>query len=342
MSRRSSSLLLTAALGAVLLAVGTASPATAVPDGVHRIAGADRFEVSAAISNDAFPGDAGVPIAYVVSGEVFSDALSASALAGLQGGPVLLTTKTALPPSVRAELIRLHPARLVMLGGEATISTGVERELRRLPFFPPVQRIGGADRYEVSATAARNVFGPAGGVPMAFVASGEKFPDALSGGAAAGHLGGAVLLTAKDQLPGVILSELKLEEPMAVRVLGGPNSVSAGVLDTVTAQVRSDARRITGDDRYAVSATLSEKSFGIVSTVYIASGEVFPDALSGSAAAVKLEAPLLLVTKSSIPAPVAAELRRLTPSKIVVLGGTNTIDASVETLLAGFLKPVLK
>ncbi|MGD8195397.1 cell wall-binding repeat-containing protein [Herbiconiux sp. P18] len=336
--RTRTSFLLAAALGVALVAGGTVTTASAVPDGVHRIGGADRYEVSAAISNDAFPQNTGVPVAYVVSGEVFADALSASALAGLRGGPVLLTAKDAIPASVKAELIRLKPARITVLGGESTISDAVYTALRRLPFFPPVQRIGGADRYEVSANAARDVFGPAD-VPVSFVASGENFPDALSGAAAAGHLGGPVLLTTKNSVPGPILSELDLEDPGAVRVIGGPNTVSQSVLDTLTRDVQPDTKRIFGPDRYAVSAAVSAESFGAASTVYIASGEVFPDALSGSAAAIALEAPVLLVTKSSIPASVAAELRRLTPTKIVVLGGLNTIDASVEAQLTGFLKP---
>jgi putative cell wall-binding protein len=336
MASRRPPLVLTAGLGALLLVGGVAAPASAVPDGVQRIGGADRFEVSAAISNDIFPAGFRPPAAYVVSGETFADALSASALAGLRGGPVLLTTRAALPPSVRSELERLDPERIVLLGGESAVSDAVYRELRKVT--PVVERIGGADRFEVSASAARSFFGV---VPAAtaFVASGENFPDALSGAAAAAHLGGAVLLTRRESLPAAVRAELLLEGPKSIAVVGGPSAVSPGVITELTGSVQPETRRITGGDRFEVSAAISVDAFRVSSTVYIASGEAFPDALSGSAAAARVEAPVLLVTKSSIPAPVAAELRRLKPSKIVILGGTAAIGTSVENELRGFLAP---
>lgn len=324
------------AASALLAAGGSIASASATPLGVHRIAGADRYEVSAAISADTFPGPMPVPVAYVVSGEVFADALSASALAGLQGGPVLLTMRTAVPDAIKAELSRIDPVKIVVLGGTAAISDEVHQELRR--FSPNVTRIGGADRYEVSAAAARSVMG-AGVVPVSFVASGENFPDALSGAAAAGHLGGPVVLTRKEQLPLPVAAELTLERPGAIRVLGGPVSISETVVSTLKTDIQPATTRITGADRYVVSAAISQSAFGSASTVYIASGQAFPDALSGSAAAIANEASLLLVTKSSIPAEIATELKRLKPTKIVVLGGTAAIDEAVVSQLSGFLAP---
>ncbi|MFB2555616.1 cell wall-binding repeat-containing protein [Herbiconiux liangxiaofengii] len=339
MPRRTLATLAVIAGCSAILAGGVIAPAGAATPGVERISGADRYAVSAAISANTFTGPDPVPIAYVVSGEVFSDALSASALAGLRGGPVLLTTKNAVPEAVRTELSRIDPVKIIVLGGAATISDAVYQELRKLS--PTVTRIGGADRFEVSASAVHDYYSattPRPAVPMSFVASGANFPDALSGAAAAGHLSGPVLLTSKDRLPDSVLTELKEEKPKSIRVLGGPNSVDQSVIDTLTSGVTTDTARVPGADRFAVSAKISETSFGErVPVVYIASGEVFPDALSGSAAAIAKEAPVLLVTKSAIPGLIATELQRLKPAKIVVLGGTNTIDAAVEAQLGGFV-----
>ncbi|WP_291050217.1 cell wall-binding repeat-containing protein [Herbiconiux sp.] len=71
--------------------------------------------------------------------------------------------------------------------------------------------------------------------------------------------------------------------------------------------------------------------------VYVASGAVFPDALSGSAGAIADKAPVLLVTRDSIPASVVAQLQRLKPYRIVVLGGTNTISDTVRDALDKYL-----
>jgi putative cell wall-binding protein len=97
--------------------------------------------------------------------------------------------------------------------------------------------------------------------------------------------------------------------------------------------------RIDGGDRYAVSASVSADAFDVddTGTVYVASGEVFSDALSGSAAAIHNHAPVLLVTKDSVPAKIVSELERINPVHIVVLGGINTISEGTYTKLATYL-----
>ncbi|GLK15966.1 cell wall-binding repeat-containing protein [Herbiconiux flava] len=341
MASRRVPFVLTAGLGALLLIGSVAAPASALPDGVQRIGGADRFEVSAAISADTYPGPAAVPIAYVVSGESFPDALSASALAGLQGGPVLLTRKEALPDSIRTELSRIDPVKIVVLGGVNAISESVVAELRR--FSPTVTRIGGADRFEVSAAASRAVFAPGTPVPTVprlYIASGENYPDALSGSAAAAFKGGPVLLVTKTGIPAAVKTELLRIRPSEIIVLGGIHAIDPVVFDELKRDVQAATYRITGADRFTVSADTAEAfPTGTTKTVYVASGENYPDALSGGVAAARSLGPLLLVRSDSIPDDIKAQLRRLQPTKIVILGGTSAVATSVETELRGFLAP---
>jgi hypothetical protein len=187
--------------GAATASAATAPPPSISPEEVvpepfvERIGGADRYAVSAAISAHTF--DPMVPVVYLASGEVFTDALSASAAAGAHGGAVLLTQKTAIPSVVATELRRLTPQRIVVLGGTDTIAPTVENALRS--YSGSVTRLSGADRYAVSAAVSANAFGSSR--PVAYIASGASFPDALSGSAAAGRLGGPVLLVEKDSVP---------------------------------------------------------------------------------------------------------------------------------------------
>ncbi|MEO8462775.1 MAG: cell wall-binding repeat-containing protein, partial [Chloroflexota bacterium] len=46
-------------------------------------------------------------------------------VAGMQNGPVLLVMPTAIPSVVAAELVRLAPARVVILGGTGAVSDAV-------------------------------------------------------------------------------------------------------------------------------------------------------------------------------------------------------------------------
>ncbi len=317
-------------LGMMLVAGDYRAPLPHPAPSFQRLAGADRFEVSAAISAATFP--PGAATAYVASGEVFPDALSASAAAGAEGSPVLLVTKGAVPPSVASELGRLHPQRIVVLGGPNTVGDGVIAALGA--YSDTVSRLGGADRFALSAAISASVFSP--GRPVAYVASGEVFTDALAGSPAAGLAGGPMLLTRRDGVPSAVAAELRRLAPARIVLLGGVNTVSVATQTELAAI--APVERVAGADRFAVAASISAGAFATGSrTVYIASGEKFPDALSGAAAAIRDRAPVLLVTRDTLPATIAAELARLQPSAVVVLGGTASVSDAVAGAVAGYL-----
>lgn len=298
---------------------------------LSRRSGIDRFEGSAAMSASEFA--PGVDVAYVASGANYPDALSGSAIAGRRGGPVLLVTRDAVPASVSAELQRLKPKKIIVLGGPASVGTGVEDTLKTTA---PVTRLGGADRFAVSAAVSADAY-PTGTKPgVVFVASGENFTDALSGAAAAAKQNGPVLLVTRDSIPDVIATELARLAPPMIVVLGGENSVSKTIEDQLDAMVPTT--RIAGPDRFAASAAISANVFsGGASTVYIASGTVFSDALPGGPLAAAAGGPVLLVRPDAIPDPIATELQRLKPTRIVVLGGPATITPAVYDQLRDYL-----
>ncbi|MFB2586450.1 cell wall-binding repeat-containing protein [Herbiconiux liukaitaii] len=303
--------------------------------GVQRLGGADRYVVSAAISRDAFA--EGVPVAYVASGAGFADALSGSAVAGIRHGPVLLVGKSSIPQAVSDELARLKPKSIVVLGGPNSVDPLVEQAM--FAYTGSVTRVGGADRYEVSANLANSIdwaqVGRPPGQPVAFVASGEVFPDALSGSAAAGRLG-PVILASKGGFSAPALAALQTAAPKSIVLLGGQATLSDAVM--LQSGTVAQTSRIGGADRFAVSASVSEKHFDPgLRTVYVASGAVFPDALSGSAAAALRDAPVLLVQAGSVPEKVAAELDRLDPVRIVVLGGPSSVSDAVVAQLAQYV-----
>lgn len=95
-----------------------------------------------------------------------------------------------------------------------------------------------------------------------------------------------------------------------------------------------DVNRISGSDRFSTSAQISARTFPSgASTVYIASGFDFPDALSAAALAGAADGPLLLVQPGSIPTVIMSELQRLNPSRIVVAGGSGVVSEAVVASL---------
>lgn len=300
---------------------------------VARWAGADRYVASASISGQSFA--PGVATVFLASGEVYTDALSGAPVAGMTPGPVLLTKRDALPSVIATELRRLQPGRIVVLGGPNTVSDAVANAAAAST-GATLERWSGADRFATSAAISQQSY-PVG-VNTAYVASGRVFADALSGAPVAGKAKGPVLLVDTDALPEATARELTRLQPSRIVILGGPNSVSSGVANHLASY--APIERWSGADRYATSAAITAQSYAPgVTTAYIASGRVFSDALSGAPVAGTTSGPVLLVDTTTIPDTVAAELQRLRPRRIVVLGGPATITYGVQAALSRYLAP---
>jgi len=193
--------------------------------------------------------------------------------------------------------------------------------------------ISGSNRYDTAATVVDEAFSAADTV---FIVTGEKYPDALAAGAAAGIGKSPVLLTQRTGLPSGVRSQLSRLAPAEIVVVGG----SAAVAENVFSALGSYAglvRRIGGIDRYETAAMMSKEFFPAgSSTVFVATGDNYPDAIAGVQGAAREGAPLLLVENNALPATTAAELVRLGPSSIVVLGGPVAISNGVVSQLQGY------
>ncbi len=290
-----------------------------------RLAGENRYATAAAVVRSAFP-SAPVPVVVIASGEAYADALAAGPVADRLGGPVLPVPTVGLPSDVRAELTRLRPGRIVVLGGPEAVS---EATVTALGAFTagPVTRLAGADRFATAAAAATETFSSP--VPRVLVATGNDFADALSGGAAGARTDSPVLLSFKSTLPEATAAALRRLQPRDITVLGGPNAVSDAVLEQLRAfAVGGTVDRIAGADRYDTAARVAS-AFWPPSTpvVYLATGRRFVDALAGVPSAGRDAAPVLLVEPTCMPAATRRELDRLSPARVVVLGGDAAIGA---------------
>ena len=193
---------------------------------------------------------------------------------------------------------------------------------------PTVTRIAGEDRYATAAAVSAATFTSC--VPVAYVATGEGFADALAGGPAAAKAGGPMLLTAADGLPGATATELARLKPQKIVVLGGPSSVGADVASELGAI--APTTRIAGETRYATAAAVSKATFPAgTSTAFVATGEGFADALAGGPAAARRGAPMILTPPTGPPTAVVTEVARLLPTQLVVVGGLATVPAAAVT-----------
>jgi putative cell wall-binding protein len=240
------------------------NPALAGPE-IRRLAGPDRYSTAVAVSQASFP--SGAPAVVLTTGGNFPDALAGGPAAARLRGPVLLTGRDAVPPLVLAELARLRPQRVLLLGGTGAVSGAAADQL--LAAGLPVERLAGAGRYETAALVSQTVF-PVG-VPVAYVATGADYPDALAGAAAAGAAGGPVLLVGRDTLPPATAAELARLKPSSLVVLGGPGAVSTAV-ERQLASYSPTVRRIAGADRYATAAAVARTAPVPARALFLATG----------------------------------------------------------------------
>lgn len=332
-----STLLVCLAVIASVLAVDVTGVAASSITSVSRYSGADRYEVAVNIAHEYAPN---VDVVYIAKGTDYPDALSAAPAAAASHGPLLLTQPNTLPASVRAELQRLTPKKIVVVGGTASVSDAVYTELSTLG---ETIRLSGADRYEASRNVVDYAFGTTG-ASRVYVATGANYPDALSASAAAGAHNGAVLLVngKADAAPVEItdlITKLKANDTV---IAGGPNSVTAGVEASIAAlALPGGSQRLGGSDRYEASHNINVEAFGTAAAAFIATGLNFPDALAGAALAGHQGSPLFIVPGTCVPFSIVGSIDALGSERLVILGGPNSVSAAVETMTPCASTPIV-
>ncbi|MDO9396145.1 MAG: cell wall-binding repeat-containing protein, partial [Herbiconiux sp.] len=199
--------------------------------------------------------------------------------------------------------------------------------------LPPPTRIAGADRYEQAAAVSRRGFA---GSDTVYLASGERFPDALSTAAVAGRHGAPLLLTAATALPPATATEIVRRRPSLVVAVGGELSIADDVLEQVSRLIGGvTVLRLGGVDRYEASRTLvGEPTVGLpdAEVLVVATGATFPDALAAAPTAVRAGTAVLLVDGTA-PAAAPAErtlLDALGVSGVRVACGPASVGPALE------------
>jgi hypothetical protein len=313
--------------------------------------GADRFETAAMTSWLSGLGDINgdgrigadeiaAPVVYVVNGMNFPDALSAAAPAAYNGGVLLMTKADTLSPATRYELQRLHPERIVLVGGGSAVSAKVGNQIRNLN-DAVVERHAGATRYETARAVIENGYPDGLLNPFVYVASGANYPDALAAGSPAALFGVPVMLvdgrhdTVDDETL-TFLASLGIE---AVEIAGGETAVPAGIQAQFEAIYGTDGQvhRSSGATRYETAAALVEGAHGNVYDgtradadpsndfpvfdAFFASGRNFPDALGGGTIAGFYAEPFYPLDERCGAAPAVADsLTHLEPEYAIFLG----------------------
>lgn len=310
--------------------------ATAAPAAITRAAGTDRIATAIELSRSAF---VRASAAVVADAGGFADALAAAPLAAAVGGPVLLNPAAGLDGRVAAELDRLGVSRVFLMGGPNAQSAAVESGLRDRGLT--VTRLSGRDRYATAAaaadaaqdawpagTASRTVIVALGEHPVAS----RAWPDALAAGALAGHARRSILLVRPDGVPDATRQAITDLGAQAAVVVGG----RAAIPDAVAQQLGVPFERLGGATRYETAALLAGAAVSAgadPSTLVVATGGSFADALAAGPAAVASDGVVVLVDGRDLDASGGTRDwlvgRRGTVASATVAGGRAAVDDPV-------------
>lgn len=316
-------------------AVAGAVETSAAGATVTRVAGTDRVGTAVAISQAAFP--TGAPCVLIASSENWPDALSGSALAGAVGGPILLTRPTTLPSAVADEVRRLRAPSVIVLGGTGAVSDAVLGALGKITGVTKVERIGSTNRYTTSYAIGSRVRMLAHN-PVAFVATGESFPDALAAAPMAARYRQSIqLMPPQADMQSALLERIRAQGITGVEILGGTGALSASFEQMVRGRL-SYVKRLGGSTRYDTAAVIA--TFFTTTEdfrwngVAVASGEAYPDALTGGVMQGRVGAPLLLTLPTTLHLSTERVLANNSPTitQARIFGGTGAVSDRAQQL----------
>ena len=207
------------------------------------------------------------------------------------------------------------------------------------PDVPNPGRIDGHDRIETGIDISKKYYDKAKTV---IVVRPDLFPDSMTASVLAKLKDAPILLNPTNKLDPRVAAEIKRLGAEEVIIVGGQNSVSEKVREDLKAfDADKNVERIAGADRYETSEMVAKRVVGITgkkNTGVVASGQVFPDALSVGTFASREGYPILLVKRDSIPSQIERAIKDLEINKTYIAGGTNTISKSTEAKLPGVLE----
>lgn len=216
----------------------------------------------------------------------------------------------------------------IVSGGSRMFSTqnflelqaGVARPL------PVATRVAGSDRFLTAAALSDFAF-LAGSAAGAVVADGADFHGALAGAANAGQLSGPVLLTSQGSLGDPARQAID-------RVVASGGELLAVGVGSISGGTRTAASTVISSTDYAQAAADLARELSTRPThAFVATITNYPDALAASAVAATNGWPVLYTDPAGLSPATAKVIRDLGIGNVHIVGGSNSVSATVESQL---------
>jgi putative cell wall-binding protein len=195
-------------------------------------------------------------------------------------------------------------------------------------------RYGGSTRDQTAELISQAQW-TAGSAQAVVLARNDDYPDALAGGPLAVKMGGPLLLTPTSGLTSSVQAEIQRVLPTGktVYVLGGVDAISSNVVSQLEG-LGYNVTRLGGNTRYGTAIQIAQ-ALGDPTTVFLATGINYPDALSAGPAAALNDGTILLTDGSSESSDTAAYLAAHPGATVYAVGGPACSADPAATCLMG-------
>lgn len=191
-----------------------------------------------------------------------------------------------------------------------------------------VQRISGENRVQTAVEVSKKMFKE--GTNKVVLANQDNYSDVLTAAPFAKANNASLLYLSSNSISKEVMSEIARLKAKEITIIGGEKSVDEGLKKELEKR-NFKVDRLSGTDRYKTSAQIAAKLINDkTTTLEIASGENYADALSLNNAAEKDKAPILLVRVNAIDKSVEDVIKSSKASLINIAGGEKSVSENTK------------
>lgn len=191
-----------------------------------------------------------------------------------------------------------------------------------------VKRISGVDREQTAIEVSKKMFKD--GTNKVVLANKNNYSDVLTAAPFAKANNASLLYISSNSISKEVMSEIARLKAKEITIIGGEKSVNEGLKKELEKR-NFKVERLSGTDRYKTSAQIASKLItDKTTTLEIASGENYADALSLNNAAEKDKAPILLVRVNAIDKSVEDVIKSSKASLINIAGGEKSVSENTK------------
>ncbi|MDB0440487.1 N-acetylmuramoyl-L-alanine amidase [Clostridioides difficile] len=304
---------------------------------ITELTGSDRYETAVKISKEGWKN--GSDKVIIISGNVSIDGIISTPLATTYNAPILLVEKNNVPASVKAELKRLNPKDVIIIGDENSISKTTANQIKSTVSASQT-RLNGSNRYETSLLIAKEI-DKNHDVDKVYItnANGGEV-DALTIAAKAGQDKQPIILSDKDSLTNDTYKWLQSEDLQSAYFIGGPQMLSTNVINKINDITKDSVtkNRVYGADRHETNANVIKTFYteDELEAVLVAKSDVLVDALAAGPLAASLKSPILITPKTYVSAYHKDNLEAKSANKVYKIGGglTSKVMSSIAASLS--------